>query len=56
MADRKAGRAVVGVVFEDRASLDAYAANAEERRAPGIARGISFDENSVREIVFAEMK
>jgi heme-degrading monooxygenase HmoA len=56
MADRKAGRAVVGVVFEDRASLDAYAANAEERRAPGIARGISFDENSVREIVFAQIK
>jgi heme-degrading monooxygenase HmoA len=56
MADRKAGRAVVGVIFEDRASLDAYTANAEERRAPGIARGISFDENSVREILFAEIK
>jgi heme-degrading monooxygenase HmoA len=56
MADRKAGRAAVGVIFEDRASLDAYMANAEERRAPGIARGISFDENSVREILFSEIK
>jgi heme-degrading monooxygenase HmoA len=55
MADRAAGRAAVGVIFEDRAALDAYLAGMEERRAPSIARGIRFDENSVREILFSEI-
>jgi heme-degrading monooxygenase HmoA len=56
MIDRESGRAVVGTIFEDRASLDAYAATTEERRAPALARGITFGETSIREILLAEMK
>ncbi len=56
MADRQTGRALVGVVFEDRASLDAYAALSDERRAPALARGITFGETSIREILLAEMR
>ena len=56
MVDRQSGRAVVGIVFEDRASLDAFLAVGEERRAPALARGIRFDEESTREILLSEIK
>ena len=39
MADRKKGRAVVGVVFEDRSSLDAYAAGSCGAPGPGDRQG-----------------
>jgi hypothetical protein len=55
MADRQSGRAAVGIIFEDRASLDAFMAGGEERRAPAVARGISFDDSSVREILFSDI-
>ena len=55
MVDRQSGRAVVGIVFEGRASLDAFVASSEERRAPALARGISFDEESIREILLSEI-
>jgi hypothetical protein len=56
MVDRKSGRAVVGIVFEDRTSLDDFVDGSQERRAPSIARGITFDETSIREILLSEIK
>jgi len=56
MVDRQSGHALVGIVFEDRTSLDAFVAERDERRAPALARGISFDEESLREILLSEIK
>ena len=56
MVDRQSGRAVVGMIFEDRKALDAFVAGTEERRAPAVARGISFGESSVREVLLSEIK
>jgi heme-degrading monooxygenase HmoA len=56
MVDRQTGRAVVGTIFEDRRSLDAFVAGKEDRRATAAARGISFGESSIRELLLSEMK
>ena len=56
MINRKTGEGMLGTVFETRDQLDAFAAGMDERRAPGIARGITFGETSVREIVYSEIK
>jgi heme-degrading monooxygenase HmoA len=56
MVDRGSGRGVVGTVWQDRQSMEAFASGMTERRAPAAARGITFEETSFREIVLAEFK
>ena len=55
MVDRQSGRAISGSVFEDKASADASVAGIPERRAAAEERGITFEEISQREILFAEL-
>jgi len=56
MVDRKAGRAVVGSVFEEKQSADAALATIPERRAASEERGVTFEEIGQREILFGELK
>jgi heme-degrading monooxygenase HmoA len=56
MVDRGSGRSMVGTVWQDRQSMDAFASGMAERRAPAVARGITFDETTFREIVLAELR
>ena len=55
MIDRKTGRGVVGSAWADQDAMKKAAAQAQDRRAEGRARGVSFDEDSFREIVYADM-
>ena len=56
MIDRKTGRGIVGSVWADQDAMKKAAADAEGRRHEGRARGVNFDEDSYREIVFADMR
>jgi hypothetical protein len=56
MVDRQTGGSVVSSIFEDRTSLDAFVAGNEDRRALAVARGISFGDSSVRELLLSEIK
>jgi heme-degrading monooxygenase HmoA len=56
MIDRKTGRGIVGSVWADQDAMKKAAADAQARRDEGRARGVSFDEDSYREIVFADMR
>ena len=56
MVDRQLGHAIVCSTFEDRTSLDAFVAGTEDLRASAAARGISFGESSIRELMFSETK
>jgi hypothetical protein len=56
MVDRSTGRGLVGSVWETRALAETMQATAPERRARAEERGVSFDENEVREILFASMR
>jgi heme-degrading monooxygenase HmoA len=56
MIDRKTGRGIVGSVWADQDAMKMAAADAEGRRHEGRARGVNFDEDSYREIVFADMR
>ena len=55
MIDRKTGRGVVGSVWADKDAMKNAAAEAQTRRAEARARGVSFEEDSYREILFADM-
>ena len=55
LVDRESGRAIVGTVWTDRAALDAALADAESRRDEARGRGVSFDDVSKREILFADL-
>jgi len=55
MVDRKTGRGVVGSVWADKDAMKNAAAEAQPRRAEGRARGVNFEEDSYREILFADM-
>jgi heme-degrading monooxygenase HmoA len=55
MIDRKTGRGIVGSAWTDQDAMKNAAAQAEARRDEGRARGVSFDGDSFREIVFADM-
>jgi hypothetical protein len=55
MIDRKTGRGIVGSVWADEDAMKNAAAQAEARRDEGRARGVSFDGDSFREIVFVDM-
>ena len=56
MIDRKTGRGAVGSVWADQDAMKNAAAEAQARRDEGRARGVSFDGDSFREIVFADMR
>jgi heme-degrading monooxygenase HmoA len=56
MIDRKTGRGLVGSAWADQDAMKDAAAQAQARRDEGRARGVNFDEDSYREIVFADMR
>jgi heme-degrading monooxygenase HmoA len=56
MIDRKTGRGIVGSAWADQDAMKNAAAQAQARRDEGRARGVSFDDDSYREIVFADMR
>lgn len=55
MIDRTTGRGLVGSAWTDQDAMKNAASQAQARRPEGIARGVSFDGDSYREIVFADM-
>ena len=55
MIDRKTGRGALGTVWADQDAMKSAAAEAIARRDEGRARGVNFEEDSYREIVFADM-
>lgn len=55
MINRQTGAGMTGTVWADRASMDAWAQAAEARREQAARRGVTFGEQSRREIVFADM-
>ena len=55
MIDRKTGRGAVGTVWTDQAAMKSAATEAQARRDEGRARGVKFEEDSYREILFADM-
>lgn len=56
MMDRKTGRGLVGSAWADQGAMKNAAAQGQARRDEGRARGVNFDEDSYREIVFADMR
>jgi heme-degrading monooxygenase HmoA len=56
MMDRETGRGLVGSAWEDQDAMKNAAAQAQAQRDGGRARGVNFDEDSYREIVFADMR
>ena len=56
MMNRKTGDGLVGAVWATKDAMKAAAADAESRRPDGIARGVSFDDVSYREILFADLR
>jgi len=56
MMNRKTGDGLVGAVWAATDGMKAAAADAESRRPDSIARGVSFDDVSYREILFADLR
>ena len=56
MIDRAAGKAVVGSAWETQDAIDAYLTIQPERRRIAESRGVRFDEQETREILFTAMK
>jgi len=56
MIDRSTGKGVVGSVWESQGALDAFLAQQPERRKMAEARGVNFDEQETREILFSDIK
>ena len=54
MNDRTAGRSVVGAVWTDDAAMRTAYEMAKRGREGGMARGVSFDEDSFRELVLGD--
>ena len=55
MIDRTTGRGALGTVWADQDAMKSAAAEAIARRDEGRARGVNFEEDSYREILFADM-
>ena len=55
MIDRKTGRGVVGSAWADQDAMKNAAAEAQARRDEGRGRGVNFEEDSYREILFADL-
>jgi hypothetical protein len=56
MMDGKTGRGIVGSAWVDQDAMKKAAAQGQARRDEGRARGVSFDDDSYREIVFADVR
>jgi heme-degrading monooxygenase HmoA len=56
MINRKTGEGAVGTVWADQGSMDAAAEAAEARRQMAAGQGVTFGEQSKREIVFADLR
>jgi heme-degrading monooxygenase HmoA len=56
MINRQTGEGMVGTVWADSASIDAAAEAAEARRQQAAQRGVTFGEQSKREIVFVDLR
>jgi heme-degrading monooxygenase HmoA len=56
MINRQTGEGMVGTVWADRAAMDAAAEAAEARRQQAAQRGVTFGEQSKREIVFIDLR
>lgn len=56
MMNRQTGKGLVGVVWADEAARATGAADAQTRRDEATGRGVTFDDISFREIVFAELR
>ncbi|HLX89273.1 MAG TPA: hypothetical protein VKR22_12560 [Acidimicrobiales bacterium] len=56
MIDRVTGQGLVGSVWETQEAIDAFAATQPERRKIAESRGVSFDEQETRKILFADIK
>ena len=56
MINRQTGEGMVGTVWADRASMDAAAEAAEARRQQAAQRGVTFGDQSKREIVFVDLR
>ena len=55
MIDRQTGEGFVGTVWTDNASMEAAAEAADARRALAADRGITFSEQTRREVMFVDM-
>lgn len=56
MIDRSSGKGAVGSVWETKESLDAFVAMQPERRKIAESRGVRFDEQEDREVLFADLR
>jgi heme-degrading monooxygenase HmoA len=56
MIDRNTGKGVVGSVWETQDALDAFVAMQPERRKIAEGRGVRFDEQETRKVLFADIK
>jgi heme-degrading monooxygenase HmoA len=56
MMNRQTGEGIVGTVWADKASMDAAAEAAEARRPRAAQQGVTFGEQTKREIIFADMR
>ena len=56
LIDRAAGKGAVGSVWESERARDAFIATQPERRKTAETRGVHFDEQESREILFADIK
>lgn len=55
MVNRETGAGRVGVIYSDRASLDAAAANRAQRMATARTRGMEFSDDAVFEVLYGRM-
>jgi heme-degrading monooxygenase HmoA len=56
MIDRATGKGAVGSVWETHDALDAFASTQPERRKIAESRGVRFDEQERRDVLFANLK
>lgn len=56
MINRQTGEGVVGSVWTDRAAMDTWAEAGDARRQQAAQRGVTFAEQSKREIVFVDLR
>jgi heme-degrading monooxygenase HmoA len=56
MINRQTGEGIVGTVWADKASTDAAAEAGEARREQAVQRGVTFGEQTKREIVFVDLR
>lgn len=56
MINRQLGKGLVGTVWANEAAMASGAADATSRRDQAEARGVTFDDLSIREILFADLR